>query len=76
MNPWIIETVGLLATAIAILGVVANNRRKRICFGLWLVSNGLSLAIHVQAGIWSFALRDLIFLGLAVEGLILWRKTP
>lgn len=75
MNPWI-ELVGLLATALAIVGVVANNRRKRVCFVLWLFSNAMTLAIHVHAGIWSLAVRDAIFLVLAVEGLILWRKKP
>jgi len=71
-----LETIGLAATALAVTGVVLNNRKRRECFMLWLVSNSLSLAIHLAAGIWSLALRDAIFLALAVEGLWLWRKRP
>jgi nicotinamide riboside transporter PnuC len=68
-----IEGVSVGITAIAVWGVILNNRRNRFCFYLWLVSNTLSLAVHVVAGLWGLALRDLIFLVLAVEGLRKWR---
>jgi nicotinamide riboside transporter PnuC len=68
------ELLGLASTAVAVTGVVLNNRRRRACFVLWMVSNSVTLAIHVSAGIWSLALRDAIFFALAVEGLILWNK--
>ncbi len=67
------ETAGLVATLIAIAGVVLNNHRRRECFYLWLGSNALTLAVHVWAGIWSLALRDAVFLALAVDGLVRWR---
>jgi nicotinamide riboside transporter PnuC len=70
------ELLGTIATVIAVAGVVANNRKWRICFWLWLVSNGLTAAIHAQTGIWSLCVRDIIFFGLAVEGLWLWKKQP
>ena len=70
----VVETLGLLATVIAVAGVVANNRKWRVCFWLWIVSNGLTAAIHAHAGIWSLCGRDVIFLTLAVEGLRLWKK--
>lgn len=69
-----IEAIGLVTTALAVIGVLVNNRRLRWCFLVWLVSNALSLAIHAQAGIWSLALRDAIFMVLAVEGWIRWGK--
>ena len=69
-----IEAAGVVATLVAITGVVLNNRRRRECFYLWLVSNSLTLAIHVAAGIWSLAVRDAVFLGLAVDGLIRWNR--
>lgn len=69
-----IEAIGAAATAIAICGVVLNNRRRRSCFVLWLVSNSLTLAIHVAVGVWSLVARDAVFLLLAVEGLYRWRK--
>ena len=69
-----IEIIGTIATVIAIVGVVANNRKLRWCFLLWFFSNALCLYIHVSAGIWSLAGRDAIFVILAVEGYILWGK--
>lgn len=63
-----------MATAIAVLGVVANNRRYRSCFILWILSNAATAFIHLHQHIYSLAARDVIFLLLAIEGLYLWRK--
>jgi nicotinamide mononucleotide transporter len=68
------EIVGGAATVVAVAGVVLNNRHRWQCFVLWLASNSATLAIHVSAGLWSLAARDGIFLALAVEGLVLWRR--
>lgn len=70
----VIELVGILSTAIAIVGVVLNNRRLRACFVLWLASNAMTLGIHVSAGIWSLAVRDAIFFALAIEGMYRWKR--
>ena len=68
-----IELLGTIATILAVIGVIMNNRKMIGCFYIWLLSNTITLFIHSQAGIWSLAARDLIFLVLAVEGLIKWR---
>ena len=68
------ETIGTIATILAIAGVVLNNRRLRGCFAVWAVSNTLSAAIHLSTGILSLAVRDAAFLVLAVEGWILWGR--
>lgn len=57
-----IEIIGTIATMLAVAGVYLNNRRLRACFAVWLVSNALSLLIHLQAGIYSLCLRDAGFL--------------
>ena len=67
-----IEIIGAVATVIAIVGVLANNRHLRWCFLLWLISNAMSMAIHIDAGIWSLAVRDAAFFVMAVEGWFLW----
>ena len=69
-----IEAIGILATIVAVSGVILNNRHRRECFYVWIVSNSLTLGIHVAVGVWSLAVRDVIFLALAVEGLWLWRR--
>ena len=69
-----IEIIGAVATVIAIIGVLANNRRLRWCFLFWLISNAMSMAIHMDAGIRSLAVRDAAFFVMAVEGWFLWGK--
>lgn len=66
------EIVGIFATIFAVIGVVTNNRRLRLCFLLWLVSNALSGVMHAYAGIWSLFVRDVIFFVLAIEGWFKW----
>lgn len=70
----LIETVGGIATVMAVIGVLANNRRLRWCFIVWMVSNSLTLVIHAYASIWTLLARDVIFLILAVEGWIKWNE--
>ena len=69
-----IEIIGLISSVLAVVGVLANNRRLRWCFILWMVSNAMSMAIHADAGILSLAARDAVFLALAVEGWFKWGK--
>ena len=67
-----IEIIGWIATAIAVAGVWMNNRRRRACFVLWLISNAMTFGIHASAAMWSMATRDLAFFVLAVHGWWLW----
>ena len=69
-----IEILGVVATVLAVVGVILNNRKIRACFYVWIFSNALCAVIHWQAGVWSLFMRDWIFVGLAIEGVWLWRK--
>lgn len=60
------------ATAIALIGVWLNNRRRRACFAMWLISNAITFVIHVVAGMWPLAARDSAFFVLAIHGWWLW----
>lgn len=66
-----LEILGTIAPVIAVAGVLANNYRLRACFVAWLLSNGLTAYLHLRQRMWSLLMRDVIFLGLAVQGLIL-----
>lgn len=68
------EIIGIITTILAVIGVVVNNRRLRVCFLFWLVSNALSGLIHAQASIWSLVARDAIFFVLAIDGWIRWGR--
>ena len=67
------EIVGTVAAILAVAGVLLNNRKLRMCFILWMVSNALSAGIHACAGPWSLMLRDVVFFVLAIEGWIKWK---
>ena len=69
-----IETIGAIATVLAVIGVLLNNRQNIWCFALWGVSNTLSAVIHVETGVWALTARDVIFLALAADGAYRWRK--
>ena len=69
-----IEIIGFISGVLAVIGVLANNRNLRWCFLVWMVSNAMSLVIHADAGIWSLAIRDAVFLLLAFEGWFKWGK--
>ncbi len=66
-----LEAIGLLGTAAAVVGVILNNHKLRICFIVFLLSNSIALGIHIYARIWAMVLRDVIFLYLAWSG---WRR--
>lgn len=68
------EIAGLIVTVVAVWGVLLNNRLRRSCFILWLISNGLSAVIHAGAGMWTLTLRDVIFFGLCIEGFWRWQS--
>ena len=69
-----IEAIGTAAMILAVAGVALNNRRRRACFVLWLISNALSFWIHARTGVLSLCIRDVIFFVLAIEGLWMWSR--
>jgi nicotinamide riboside transporter PnuC len=69
-----IESLGIIGTVLAVAGTLLNNQRRRACFYIWIAANLLTVWIHVDAGIWSLAARDAIFIAPAVDGLRRWRK--
>ena len=68
----VMSLVGWTATAVALLGVWLNNRRRRACFLLWLISNAITVGIHAGAGMWAMAARDGAFFVMAIHGWWLW----
>ena len=69
-----IEIIGTIALILSVLGVILNNRKLRVCFLIWLVSNTLCFIIHISTGVRSLMIRDLIFIILSIEGWIRWGK--
>ena len=68
------EMFGIIATVLAVFGCVLNNRKLIACFYLWIASNVITGWIHADMAVYSLLVRDIIFSGLAIEGLYRWRK--
>ncbi len=78
MTPY--EIIGWVATVGAVAGVVLNNYRLRWCFVVWLCTNAMSGALHVRGyalgdpAMLTLAVRDAVFMLLAVHGWKAWGK--
>jgi len=69
-----LEFLGVIVTIVAVIGVLLNNNHNKLCFKLWIFSNTLSAGLHLATFYYSLALRDLIFVYLAWQGLRKWSK--
>lgn len=69
-----LEIFGTIAMVLAVAGVVANNRKRSCCFYIWIISNLISAVLHYQLGSVSLLVRDCVFIVLAIEGILKWRK--
>jgi len=69
-----LEITGGVATVLAVVGVVLNNRKLTWCFPLWIISNVLWAYLHVRVDLWSGLVRDVVFTGLAFEGWYQWTR--
>lgn len=45
-------------TALSLLGVVLNIKKKRSCFVLWIITNGLWAAVDFYSGLQAQAILD------------------
>ena len=73
-NKKMIEFLSGISTALAVTGVMLNNRLKISCFYVWLISNSICAGIHINAGLLTLAAKDVIFIVMAFEGILLWRR--
>ncbi len=69
-----IEVFGTIAAVCAVAGVIFNNRKVRVCFLLWMISNMVCANVHAVAGLWSLYWRDVLFFIFAIEGYYKWGK--
>ena len=67
-----IEVIGIISMCLSVTGVVLNNRKLKICFIFWVISNIFSGYIHYNSEVYSLLLRDFVFTLLAIEGWFKW----
>ena len=68
------ELIGMIATVLAIVGVMLNNRMDSRCFIAWLFSNAICGWMHWHAKMYSLLVRDAVFFILAIYGLYAWSQ--
>jgi len=63
-----------LLTVLAIVGVVLNIHKKRLCFYIWFVTNSSWAVIDFYKGIPMQGLLFVIYTGLALYGIVKWKE--
>ena len=66
--------LGWLVTVASIAGVVLNIKRRRECFYIWAGTNAFWAVLDFTQGIYSQAALQAVYFGLAIWGLIEWRR--
>lgn len=61
-------------TAASLIGVVANIKRKRWCFGVWFCTNSLWALYDFTIGAYAQSALFAVYVALAVWGLWEWKK--
>ena len=73
------EIFGIAALTLGVLGCLLNNRKLRLCFIVWLISNALQATIHIRLilggeDVLSLLVRDIVFSILVIDGWFRWGK--
>ncbi len=61
-------------TALSIIGTVANIKKQRWCFLVWLCTNSAWCIYDFYIGAYAQSLLFLVYVGLAIWGLWEWRR--
>lgn len=61
-------------TVLALIGVVLNIKKKIACFYIWLFTNASWAVVDFYKGIPAQGILFTIYTGLAVCGILEWRK--
>jgi len=63
-----------IVTIVSIIGTVLNCRKDSRCFYLWIPANGILVGMNVITGNYPMALLFAVYFGLAIYGLVQWKK--
>jgi nicotinamide riboside transporter PnuC len=63
-----------IITIAALVGTIANIKRHRWCFAVWLVTNCAWAAVDYGAGLYSQAALMAVYAGLSVWGWCSWKQ--
>jgi len=63
-----------LLTILSLTGTILNIKKKKVCFIIWTITNSLWTIVDFNAGLYSQAMLQFVYVGLAIWGIIEWRK--
>jgi len=61
-------------TLFSIIGVILNIKKKKSCFYIWAGTNFAWMVVDYVSGLYAQAFLFLIYFGLAIWGIIAWRR--
>lgn len=61
-------------TLFSIIGVILNIKKKKSCFYIWAGTNFSWMVVDYLYGFYAQAFLFLIYFGLAIWGIIAWRR--
>ena len=64
----------VVLTILAIIGVVLNIKKNKVCFYIWFVTNASWAVVDFYKGIPMQGLLFVVYTGLAVWGIVEWKK--
>ena len=64
-----------MATVAGIFAVVANIRKLRVCFAVWIVTNMVWMVLDAYAGLYAQSFLHVVYFGLSIWGWTHWTKT-
>ncbi|MEM4270911.1 MAG: nicotinamide mononucleotide transporter [Candidatus Pacearchaeota archaeon] len=70
----IISIISFFVAILAIIGVILNIRKNKICFIIWFFTNFTWVIIDYLRGIYGQAALFVFYTALSVYGFIKWRK--
>lgn len=63
-----------IVTVLSIIGVIANVKKKRWCFFIWVITNTTWMLVNIYMKLYSASFMFFIYLLLAIWGIISWGK--
>lgn len=64
-----------LLTALSLVGVVLNIKKRKACFMVWAITNAAWAVIDFQAGLPAQSALFVVYFLLCLWGIVAWRAT-
>ena len=69
-----ISTLMWIVTGASLIGTILNIKKKPVCFIIWFFTNSLWMIYDFSIGSYAQAALFTVYTGLAIWGIIEWRK--